>query len=232
MFFSRQCLMSSLFKQYGWTSIWLTTGWILAFATILSICSMSKLLTPIDFVKPASTNFSISFHVSSKSTFECNGLPSASFGNNSSDFWYPIGQWIKYKSKYPMFNCFKVWSNATRTSFGSWKQFHNLLVTNSSSLKYFFFILNMENYVCVWYFILTSSQLLRWSSRWFLHQLHARFHRRERSLKLTIKKHRRVEYRIWKLKIYLTDVTISCIDCIFHCLGNSTWWRLNHDIFH
>lgn len=34
-----------------------------------------------------------------------------------------------------MFNCLSVWSKAPRTSFGSWKVFHNLLVTHKSSLK-------------------------------------------------------------------------------------------------
>lgn len=60
-------------------------------------------------------------------------LPVSSFGNLTSPDLYPIGQCMRYKSKYSSCKSFNDFFNADRTSSGLCLVFHSFDVTKTSS---------------------------------------------------------------------------------------------------
>lgn len=134
--------MPTLFKyavnfccvKYGWHSIWFIAGLLRHEASNRLTWAALKFETPMLLTKPASTAASIDFQVSTKSTDEKMSLSFGSFGKFSPSSLYANGQWIKYKSKYGVFNNANDFCNAGITKSGRWYVFHNLLVMNRSSL--------------------------------------------------------------------------------------------------
>lgn len=76
-------LLNFCWVKYGWHSTWLVTGLMRHESNKRWVCALLKLEIPMLLVRPASTAFSNSRHVSTKSTDENRVFPSLPAGNSS-----------------------------------------------------------------------------------------------------------------------------------------------------
>mmetsp|Transcript_28211 Transcript_28211/g.70811 ORF Transcript_28211/g.70811 Transcript_28211/m.70811 type:complete len:310 (-) Transcript_28211:292-1221(-) len=109
----------------GWISTWFTAGCTRAAAMSSAICPSSKLLTPMERTRPASTAASSARQHAARLAppSVCINVPRR----------HTTGQWIRYRSKYSSCRSARLCCSAARTSSGRRRSFQSLEVMNSCS---------------------------------------------------------------------------------------------------